>query len=221
MILTCPSCATRYLVDPAVLPPGGRTVRCANCNHNWHENPPPDALRKVEFDPPPVLKPIPRGSNLPALTEPRKPRKGVAFILIMLFLAALAGGGWYGRARLVELWPPIGHIYDLLHIPIERPARLGLVLRNLNSSTALENGQSILTVTGEVANVIDEPRPTPKLRVSLRNAERREIRNWEITLSEVQIKAGDKVVFSSRHVNPPPDARDLEITFITDSGKSE
>ena len=36
MILTCPSCHTRFQADEAALRrPGGRLVRCANCGHSW------------------------------------------------------------------------------------------------------------------------------------------------------------------------------------------
>lgn len=221
MILTCPSCATRYLVDPVLFPPEGRTVRCASCAHSWHELPPPDIPKKIDFAPPPVLQPIPKGSNLPVLAEPPRKRSGGIWIFLIFLLAAVLAGGWIGRARLVEIWPPAGKLYEWLHIPVEQPARLGLILQNLSSSTALEGGRPVLVITGEVANVIDETRITPKLRVSLRDAERREIKSWEITLPDPEIKARDKVTFSNRYPDPPPEARDLEITFLSDRGKSD
>jgi predicted Zn finger-like uncharacterized protein len=35
MIVCCPSCQTRFNVDPALLGPDGRKVRCARCAHVW------------------------------------------------------------------------------------------------------------------------------------------------------------------------------------------
>jgi predicted Zn finger-like uncharacterized protein len=37
MILTCPSCGTRYSIDASKFPPTGRNVRCAKCGHSWHQ----------------------------------------------------------------------------------------------------------------------------------------------------------------------------------------
>lgn len=46
MILTCPSCGTRYVVKDGAIPPEGRTVRCAQCKHSWHQD--PDTLGQDE-----------------------------------------------------------------------------------------------------------------------------------------------------------------------------
>ncbi len=39
MILSCPSCQTRFVVDPDAIGEGGRRVRCAKCGDSWHQLP--------------------------------------------------------------------------------------------------------------------------------------------------------------------------------------
>ena len=43
MILTCPNCATQYVVKDGAIPPQGRQVRCASCKHSWHQDAEPPA----------------------------------------------------------------------------------------------------------------------------------------------------------------------------------
>lgn len=44
MILTCPNCATRYVVKDGSIGPKGRKVRCASCQHSWHQEADPATL---------------------------------------------------------------------------------------------------------------------------------------------------------------------------------
>ena len=39
MLLTCPPCNSKYLVNSADLKPDGRTVRCAKCRFDWFQTP--------------------------------------------------------------------------------------------------------------------------------------------------------------------------------------
>jgi predicted Zn finger-like uncharacterized protein len=40
MIITCPDCATRFLLDDSLMPVRGRKVRCARCGNVWLEQSP-------------------------------------------------------------------------------------------------------------------------------------------------------------------------------------
>ncbi|MCW5751899.1 MAG: DUF3426 domain-containing protein [Alphaproteobacteria bacterium] len=204
------------MIDPAVLPPGGRLVRCAKCSHTWHEQPPPDAPPPPPPEPPPVLRPLPPGSNLPAIPESRSGGGWRAWALLVLFIAAIAASGWYGKERIVEAWPAAARIYATLGIPLAPPREFGLVLRDLSSSTASEDGASVLTISGEVANVIAEARPLPKLRVILRDGEKRTIREWTHDLEGSDIAPGESRRFTTKLREPPAEARDLEVTFLVD-----
>ena len=46
MILTCPSCTTRYKLDPERLGDDGRKVRCSDCGFEWFQ--PPEVLEEEE-----------------------------------------------------------------------------------------------------------------------------------------------------------------------------
>lgn len=69
MILECPACETRFLVDSALIPAEGRDVKCAKCAHQWFVEADPDALPQMESEESkeeekPDIKEIPEGEPL-------------------------------------------------------------------------------------------------------------------------------------------------------------
>ena len=57
MRLTCPSCASEYVVDAAAIGDRGRMVRCANCDAEWFQAPSTGAAAAAP--PPPAPEPAP------------------------------------------------------------------------------------------------------------------------------------------------------------------
>ena len=49
MLIVCPSCATSYMIDPASVGSGGRTVRCARCKTTWFAGGPKSAPEVTDF----------------------------------------------------------------------------------------------------------------------------------------------------------------------------
>ena len=62
MILTCPSCAARFLVNSAAIGADGREVRCGRCGNSWFARPSDEAPAAAA--PPPPL------AAAPAAAEP-------------------------------------------------------------------------------------------------------------------------------------------------------
>tara|TARA_R110002110_G_scaffold92214_5_gene240196 strand:- start:5240 stop:6121 length:882 start_codon:yes stop_codon:yes gene_type:complete len=55
MIITCPTCSARYVVDPVKIGPAGRTVKCAKCGHAWAQPAPtPEEMAGAAAEPPAV-----------------------------------------------------------------------------------------------------------------------------------------------------------------------
>jgi predicted Zn finger-like uncharacterized protein len=103
MIVTCPVCSTRYLVDPRALGSAGRLVRCASCSHTWQQAPPEDAPRRIDLvAPQPEFAAAAGGRvQLPAL--PPRRRRSAALLVPLLALFVLIGvtgaGLWVGGAK--------------------------------------------------------------------------------------------------------------------------
>jgi predicted Zn finger-like uncharacterized protein len=213
MIVTCPSCSTRYIVDPKALGPTGRMVRCANCKHTWMQAPPADMPKPVDVEPPPdSLRPIPPGSNLPAFPQPRA--RGAQAAGWLIFLVVLLGGaaGVVGaRDQIVSAWPPAARLYDIVGLPVETIGA-GLELRNV-SSTRREDGPPAIVVEGTVVNVSNRPREVPRLKAVVRSAAHQDLKNWTFTPGVLVLLPGETASFRAELADPPRGATDLAITF--------
>lgn len=214
MIVTCPSCSTRYIVDPKALGATGRMVRCANCKHTWMQAPPADMPKPVDVEPAPdSVRPIPPGSNLPAFPQPQRTRP-VEAIGWMVFLVVLIGGGIgliLGRNDVVALWPPAVKLYDMVGLSLERPGA-GLELRDVTSARR-EDGPPVIVVEGTVANVSSKPREVPRLKAVARSAANQDLKNWTFTPSVPVLMPGETVNFKAELPDPPRGGANLEIAF--------
>ena len=218
MIVSCPSCGTRYLVDPNALGEAGRTVRCAKCSHSWHENPPEDMPKAVDVDvdilpPSQEARPIPPGSNLPAIIERRRRANKFGWFAIAALVIVIVAGGLLARKPIMEVWPPAGKLYGAIGFEAPAPVLQGLEFRNVSREQVEENGVPVLVITGEVWNTASEERDVPPIRIGLIDQDNRELHHWTFAADEAELDVGASTAFVTRLVSPPPDATSLLVRF--------
>lgn len=214
MILTCASCSTRYAVDPVALGPNGRMVRCSRCGHSWLQVPPADMPRRLEV-PPLEPRPIPPGSNLPALFSRRRKTDRIGWIALAVSLAALLSGGVGAREAIVKAWPPSARLYEAVGLAVE-PELLGLDLVNVESRRIKDGEVTVLIIEGEIVNSANEPRRVPLIRGALIDKDRREITSWTFPAEKMELAPAETTRFSTWLSSPPSGASRLSVSFVSD-----
>jgi predicted Zn finger-like uncharacterized protein len=236
MIVVCPNCSTRYLVDPRALGAGGRRVRCAQCSHTWHHKPPPEALAALEqVAPVPVSEP-PRPERieptlerppleeepehkiqLPAIAAPRRrPWLAVAWIVLLLVVGLAAGAAVWERDAVIRTWPPSARLYALFGLAVAQPGDVLKVTAQARRDE--ENGVPRLVIEGEVANISPEAQQVPKLKVELKDASKRVVQSWSFDVSTERLLPGASVPFTTSVARPNESATDMSVTFAGDGG---
>jgi predicted Zn finger-like uncharacterized protein len=240
MILTCPSCRTRYQTDGAHFKAPGRNVRCAKCGNVWFEAAPelapesePEAIAVAAASVAPAMvePPAPvaadRGAldfaTVPSEERPEavpvripRPSRGVAFAqsvgwMALIFLIGAIGWGTIRyRDTIAAVWPQSASLYALLGLPVNVR---GIALTNIAYKQEYEDGQPVLSVTGKVVNVSTRDQPVPEIRVVLLDGAKHELYHWTFDAGIRALKPGSESPFMTRLSSPPPEARNLNVRF--------
>jgi predicted Zn finger-like uncharacterized protein len=220
MILACPSCAAKFLVEDSAIGVSGRQVRCGRCKHEWFATLPADAAvaaasaEAVTIMPPPRRpRPIPPGSNLPAVVGP--PRRSAAavvgWILLVLVVAAVAGLV-LARDSLMAAVPALKPLYDTVGLGPPLPGE-GLQLEDVGTSSAVQEGVSVILVEGRIRNISTAPRLVPALRGALRDEQKRDLQSWTFTVPSPRLAPGEAVAFRTEVRRPSTPVAEMSITF--------
>jgi predicted Zn finger-like uncharacterized protein len=216
MIVICPACSTRYLVDPRAIGEAGRKVRCARCAQTWLQKPasriPPIGLAAAVSSAPAGRSDSHR-VQLPALPPPPRNRwlmagwAGLAACVLLVGAGAVAGRDW-----VVARMPAAERLYGAVGLAAAAPGS-GLEFRRIEPSRTTEEGQPALVIEGELANVSGGVRDVPKLRAILRDKADRELQSWSFAPPRGQLAPGESLTFRTSIVRPSDGTAGIVVTF--------
>jgi predicted Zn finger-like uncharacterized protein len=233
MILTCPECASRYLVGDDSIGPAGRTVRCSSCGARWtahaedaekSETPQPSPKAEpAAFAPPPAEtlsveadEPLPKVFRERAATRQKVREAAAAGAVWAGLLAAfmlMVGATIVLRQDIARLWPRTAGAYAMAGFPVNL---VGLIIENQHAQPQLQDGHAALVVSGSLRNIRDRPVAAPPLRISLLNPAGRPLAVKIADPGGARIPPGEARRFSVDMLDPPVGATDVDIAFILD-----
>ena len=223
MIVTCSKCEKRYVVDPRALGTPGRRVRCSNCQHTWFESVPEEALPAIEVPPLPQTPPVVRTAatdepaaerrvQLPAVPRQRAGMVWLSWGAIGAAIVIAIGTLVAERRNIMNATPFTARLYTLVGLGPAVPGQ-GLELQQVTPSRGVDNGVPTLAINGQVANVSGSPRPVPKLKVTLRDADNKELQSWVVSVTDQPLAPGASVPFHTTISQPPDGATGVIVSF--------
>lgn len=235
MILECSQCHSRYLVPDSAIGPEGRSVRCANCRHNWFQPPagfvPPPAPVETPAPVQPVAAPPPAPAPIPepayagddtdydafAHEPPFRARRNparlwtiaavTAGIAMLIAAGALVFGNMSGVAAMLGIPLNSGET-PLKFVNLKKPDR-----RDLPS------GSELFAIGGQVQNPTGQRQNVPDIRVDLLDAQRepRIVYSWVIRPDQRTIAPGGLINIESGRLDVPRSAKTIRLSFATAS----
>lgn len=221
----------RYLVLDSAVGADGRRVRCAACRHEWFQAPPEgDGLPEENFkdvlekeraaEPiPESVKPVPEGSNVPALPgdagaasiPPGAKLAGygaaaAVFAGVLLLLVAF-------KAPVSKAWPPSALFYELAGTPVS-VAGEGLIIDRLSAESVPDpGGLQTLKVKGSVINLKDGRVDVPGLMATLRREDGSVGESWVIRPPYDALEGEQSFNFETEYTGVPEDMVSVNLSF--------
>jgi len=214
MIVNCPNCSAKFMVDASALGPTGRQVRCGRCKESWFQGPAePDAIRLEQTVPEFIIRPRTPGSNLPAIKPPpRRSLRTFGWLLLVLLLVAALAVAWYNRDTLVKRIDGL----DALIGGVFGPEALGTgaVLEIPRDRIEFSRDGTALIVKGVIVNGSASEREVPPLELVLGAANGETVGTHGFAAATARIPANGTVTYETRVENVPQAAETMTVRFV-------
>jgi predicted Zn finger-like uncharacterized protein len=141
---------------------------------------------------------------------PHKLMLAVGWLGLVVLVLVIGWSALTFRQQIATLWPQSASLYAALGM---KTNATGLDIEDVSYRRTMENGQSVLTVTGVLANASPRELPVPQLRIGLIDDERRELYHWTFIPGVMTLRPGQSTKFRTRLTNPPGGAHQFELRF--------
>jgi predicted Zn finger-like uncharacterized protein len=231
MLLQCPSCNSRFLVNDALIPPKGREVRCGKCKHNWFFTPVPTsdaqssqespafatfdhALASATPEQASIMAESAGGTaQLPAIARApfslKRSLLPTAALVIITIITALASH--YPEWKTL---PVIGGIYRMSGVT----DTTGLAFSDMKVTREVTETKTRFIVAGNIINRLDAATvQLPEVRVSLIDSQGKILlsRNYQVNKT---MQAND--IYPFRVTNVETSFADKVAQVVVDLGNS-
>ncbi|WP_430471940.1 DUF3426 domain-containing protein [Thalassospira lucentensis] len=176
-------------------------------------------------DPPPIPEQLIRNNPKPA---PKKKKGIVGWIVFLLLIGGIGAGGYFAKDILINLWPPIAKVYDMVGLDVPHVGD-GLDIRELPPTREDEDGVDVLVVRAEIVNIVEEPVVLPYLLIELldpldRVVQRKKMpliydetkaqASADMPMEQQMLPAGESITVETKIRRPNPTATRLQVTFL-------
>jgi predicted Zn finger-like uncharacterized protein len=224
MIISCPSCATKYNLPQQQVLRDGMAISCASCGHSWIES---RAIEIVDISPRNLPSVIEHGFEpehevkrlVAASRQAReefeiKKRQRLlrlrGWAMLGAFLVAPVAAAAAFPEHVVALAPVTVRAYDAAGYSVNI---YGLEVRRIEQQHAVVNGTRILTIKGEITNISNNSQKLPWLRFGLKDGTHAEVYSWTLDTGARPLRAGETTNFVTRVASPPETAKNVQIRF--------
>ena len=224
MIITCPNCSKRYLVEDGSIDKVGRQVQCVSCDSAWFFKPNPAAkeLDQVHLD------------LIGVRSSAQNSSAGINLGWLLLFITVfiLGVGAFVARQPIMQYWPTSHVFYQTIGLGLA-PSQEGLQFDNLRPMIEpTEHGQRLL-LTGTILNEGNDVREVEALSVIVKgdcaqatfweraintyirhgSDDQCQLEKWSYEPSESKIYPGERVSFETSSSKFLKGAKSIQVQF--------
>ncbi len=131
---------------------------------------------------------------------------------LVIFCGSFVWAAIAFRHEIATVLPQSSAIYAFINLPVNVQ---GLAFTDIGHDRVIEDGETVLRVSGRIVNVTERDLVVPGIYVSLRDFEERELYGWTIDAGFTTLGPGQSSPFLARLSNPPAEIGSTVLSFVS------